>query len=83
MAYRAGVPVLPIFITMQDDKERLDENGYPLQHHTVHIMPPIYPDKSLGEKAGAEKMSQDAYALYKQKYEEVYGEPLVFSCEEE
>ena len=82
MAYRAGVPVVPTFITMQDDKERLDEHGYPLQHHTVHIMPPIYPDTSLGEKAGAEKMCKDAYELYRQKYEEVYGEKLTFTCED-
>lgn len=82
MAYRAGVPVVPTFITMQDDKERLDEHGYPLQHHTVHIMPPIYPDTSLGEKAGAEKMCKDAYELYRQKYEEVYAEKLTFTCED-
>ncbi len=82
MAYRAGVPVVPTFITMQDDKERLDENGYPLQRHTVHIMSPIYPDKSLGEKLGAEKMCQDAYEAYRQKYEEVYGEKLTFSCDD-
>ena len=83
MAYRAGVPVVPTFITMQDDSERLDENGYPLQHHTVHIMPPVYPDKTLGEKLGAEKMCEQAYELYKAKYEEVYGEKLTFACDKE
>ena len=83
MAYRAGVPVVPTFITMQDDSERLDENGYPLQRHTVHIMPPVYPDKSLGEKFGAEKMCAQAYELYKAKYEEVYGEKLTFACDKE
>ena len=83
MAYRAGVPVVPTFITMQDDSERLDENGYPLQHHTVHIMPPVYPDKTLGEKLGAEKMCEQAYELYKAKYEEVYGEKLTFVCDRE
>lgn len=82
MAYRAGVPVLPTFITMTDD-ERLDENGYPVQRHTLHVMPPIYPDTTLGEKAGAEKMKDEAYALCKAKYEEVYGIPLVYDTEEE
>ncbi|MBQ2701595.1 MAG: 1-acyl-sn-glycerol-3-phosphate acyltransferase [Clostridia bacterium] len=82
MAYRAGVPVLPTFITMTDD-ERLDENGYPVQRHTLHIMPPIYPDTTLGEKAGAEKMKDEAYALCKAKYEEVYGIPLVYDMEDE
>lgn len=82
MAYRADVPVLPTFITMTDDSERVDEHGYPVQRHVLHIMPPIYPDKSLGEKVGAEKMMNDAFALYKAKYEEVYGKPLTYTEEE-
>ena len=77
MAYRAGVPVVPTFITMTDDT-RLDGTGYPIQRFTLHVMPPIYPDESLGEKAGAEKMKEQAYALCKAKYEEVYGIPLVY-----
>lgn len=82
MAYRAGVPVLPTFITMTDD-ERLDGDGYPIQRFTLHIMPPIYPDATLGEKLGAEKMKDEAYALCKAKYEEVYGLPLTYGEEEE
>ena len=78
IAYRAGVPVVPTFITMQHDETRTDSDGYPVQRHTLHIMPPIYPDTALGEKAGAEKMMEEAYALCKAKYEEVYGEPLVY-----
>ena len=82
MAYRAGVPVLPIFITMTDD-ERLDGSGYPIQRYTLHILPPIYPDESLGEKVGAEKMKDEAFALCKAKYEEVYGVPLTYGAKEE
>lgn len=82
MAYRAGVPVLPTFITMEHDPTRTDENGYPVQRHTLHILPPVYPDETLGEKAGAQKMCDTAYALCKAKYEEVYGEPLVYLSEE-
>ncbi len=81
MAYRAGVPVLPTFITMTDDT-RLDGDGYPIQRFTLHIMPPIYPDTALGEKAGATKMMEEAYAACKAKYEEVYGIPLVYGDEE-
>ena len=82
MAYRANVPVIPTFITMQDDCSRTDENGYPVQRHTLHIMPPIYPDLSLGEKAGAEVMMQKAYELCRAKYEEVYQTPLTYGEEE-
>ncbi len=81
MAYRAGVPVLPTFITMEDDPDRLDGDGYPVQRHTLHILPPVYPDFSLGEKLGAEKMKDEAYERCVKKYEEVYGKKL--SYEEE
>ncbi len=82
MAYHAGVPVLPTFITMVDDAEKLDEHGYPLQRHTLHVMPPVYPDKTLGEKVGAQKMMDEAFALVKAKYEEVYKIPLTYTTEE-
>lgn len=82
MAYRANVPVVPTFITMQDDLVRKDESGYPVQRHTLHIMPPVYPDTSLGEKAGAERMMQQTFALCKAKYEEVYQTPLRYGEEE-
>ena len=72
MAVRAGVPVLPTLITMRD-AEDLDENGYPRQIYSLHILPPIYPDTSLSEKAAAEKMKEENYRLWKEKYEEVYG----------
>ena len=77
IAYRAGVPVVPTFITMTDD-ERLDGDGYPIQRLTLHVMPPIYPDKTLGEKLGAQKMCDEAYQACKSKYEEVYGVTLEY-----
>ena len=79
IAVRAGVPVLPAFVTMKDDETKLDEHNYPLQHYTLHIMPPVYADATLNEKQAAEKMRQDTFALYKAKYEEVYGVPLAYS----
>ena len=82
IAARAGVPVLPTFVTMKDDETRLDEHNYPLQHYTLHVMPPVYPDKTLSEKQAAEKMKEDTFALYKAKYEEVYGVPLAYLEEE-
>lgn len=82
IAARAGVPVLPTFVTMKDDETKLDEHNYPLQHYTLHVMPPVYPDKALSEKPAAEKMKEDTFALYKAKYEEVYGVPLAYYEEE-
>ena len=77
IAYRADVPVVPTFITLTDD-ERLDGDGYPIQRLTLHVMPPIYPDKTLGEKLGAQKMCDEAYEACKAKYEEVYGVALEY-----
>lgn len=82
IAARAGVPVVPTFVTMKDDETKLDEHNYPLQHYTLHVMPPVYPDKTLSEKQAAEKMKEDTFALYKAKYEEVYGVPLAYLEEE-
>ena len=53
-----------------------------MQHYTLHVMPPVYPDKTLSEKQAAEKMKEDTFALYKAKYEEVYGVPLAYLKEE-
>ncbi|MBE5739925.1 MAG: 1-acyl-sn-glycerol-3-phosphate acyltransferase [Clostridiales bacterium] len=80
IAYRAGVPIVPTLMTMKDDA-RLDGTGYPIQRLTLHVMPAIYPDKDLGEKQGAEKMKEEAYACCKAKYEEVYGKPLTYTTE--
>ncbi len=81
IAYRANVPVVPTFITMQHS-DVLGPDGYPLQRHTLHIMPPVYPDASLGEKKGAEKMMNEAFEAVKAKYEEVYGAPLTYETQE-
>ena len=82
MAYRAGVPIVPAFITMENDETRVDSDGYPVQRHTLHILKPIYPDETLGEKAGAQKMCDTAYAYCKELYETVYGKPLVYGEDE-
>ena len=76
IAHKAGVPVLPTFITMVDD-DRLDADGYPLQRYTLHVMPAIYP-----EGLTPEEMSERVYEACKRKYEEVYGIPLVYGSEE-
>ncbi len=78
IAHRAGVPVIPTFITMQDDKERVDGDNYPVQRHTLHIMPPIYP-----EGLTPEEMMEKTYEACKAKYEEVYNMPLIYEGEEE
>lgn len=75
MAQKAGVPVLPVFVTMRDG-DTSGADGYPVQKHTVHIMPPVYPDTSLPPKACSEKMRADTFESYRRKYREAYGAEL-------
>ena len=74
-AVRAGVPVVPFFITMTDSGD-LGEDGFPIPIHTVHILPPLYPDLSLSRREAAEKLAEENYAAWCRTYEEVYGTPV-------
>lgn len=80
-AARNDVPILPCFVTMEDmDIE--EDDGLKAQKLTLNIMPPIYPDKNLSHKQNAENMMKKNYELCKQKYEEVYGIKLTYTCDE-
>lgn len=77
IAFKAKVPILPIFISMKDS-EKIDKEGCNIQRHILHVLPPIYPEEDLNEKEGAKKLMDQAFEEYKKKYEEVYGESLVY-----
>ncbi len=71
------VPVIPMFITMEDS-DITGSDGFFVQEYTIHILPPIFPDKSKSVKENAEEMKEKNYALWKQTYEEFYKKPLVY-----
>lgn len=75
LAVRNNVPIVPIFITMEDS-DVVDGEGFPVQEYTMNILPAIYPDKSLGVSAAKEKMNRENYAAWVKTYEEFYGVPL-------
>ncbi len=77
LAVRNKVPVVPIFITMEDSNA-LDGDGFPVQEYTVHILPAIYPDESLGLRAAKENMRQQNYDAWVEVYEKVYNKKLVY-----
>jgi len=77
-AAKNNVPVLPIFITMEDS-DKIAENGFALQEYTVHILEPIYPDESLEMNLRIDDMMQKNYEAWVKVYEQVYGEKLVYS----
>ncbi len=76
-----NVPVLPCFITMRDT-DRLGEDGFPIQEHTVHICAPIYPDPAKTTAENIEYLAAENYRVWKNIYERVYGEKLTYSCED-
>lgn len=76
-AARSKVPVIPIFITMEDS-DIIGEDGFPVQEYIVNIGKPIYPDCNLSEKENTEMMRDKNYAVWKNIYEEFYGVPLEY-----
>ena len=81
-AVTSKVPVIPAFITMEDSKEHFDGDGLPVQEYTVHIMKPIYKDKTLPFKEAVQKMKGQNFAMCKEVYEQTYGVPLIYSTKE-
>lgn len=80
MAVRNNVPVIPIFITMQDS-DKIDGEGYPIQEYTVNIAEPIYPDKNLTSRENVEMMLNKNFEVWKNIYEDFYGIPLEYTTE--
>lgn len=77
-AVKNNVPVLPCFITMRDS-DILGEDGFYVQEYTIHIAPPLYPDK---EKSAAENIAylrDENYRIWKDVYEQTYGIPLSYN----
>ncbi len=80
IASRNNVPVIPIFITMQDS-EKIDSEGFPIQEYIVNIAEPIYPEKGLTLKENTEKMMSNNFEMWKKIYENFYGIPLEYTTE--
>ena len=77
-AARNMVPVIPTFITMRDTDE-YDEEGYPIQAYTLHILPPIYPDPLSSAAENEKNMRLANEEAWKEVYEKVYGIPLEYT----
>ena len=80
LAVRNNVPVIPIFITMEDS-ENIGSDGFPIQEYTVNIKKPIYPDKEISEKENVAIMKEKNYEIWKKTYEDFYQKPLEYITE--
>lgn len=76
-AVKNRVPVIPLFITMEDG-DRTGEDGFPIQEYTVFIGEPIYPKEKLGECQRAVAMRDENYQVWKRIYEKFYGISLTY-----
>lgn len=81
LATRNNVPVIPVFITMQDSTT-IGEDGFPIQEYIIHIEKPIYPDETLTEKENTTQMKEKNFAVWKKIYEDFYQIPLRYTTEQ-
>ena len=72
------VPVLPIFITMEDG-DRMGPDGFPIQEYTIHVCKPIYPNVNKDRAQNIANMRDANYEAWKQVYEKTYGIPLTYA----
>ncbi len=81
-AVTAGVPVIPMFITMEDT-DKVGGDGFFIQAYTVHIGKPIWADEKLSAKENIKNMLEQNYQFCVDKYEEFYNTKLKFNTKEE
>jgi lipopolysaccharide biosynthesis glycosyltransferase len=80
-AARNNKPVVPVFITM-NDSPIVDKDGFHVQEYSIHICPPIYPDPEKKQAENVLEMKDKNYEVWKKVYEETYGIPLTYTCDE-
>ena len=79
-----NVPIIPLFITIEDKEEKVDENGkMNFGNYTIHILPPIYPQANLTAKQNEKYMNLENYNLWKECYEKTYNKKLTYTTKPE
>ncbi len=73
-----NVPILPVFITM-NDSELIGSDGFFIQEYTINVLSPIYPDANKSNKENIEYMKKLNYEKWVQCYEDFYKIPLVYN----
>lgn len=78
IATKNHVPVIPIFITMEDSNI-IGEDGFPVQEYIVNIEKPIYPNENLSNKENINIMKEKNFQIWKDIYEDFYKIPLEYT----
>ncbi len=82
LAVKNKVPVLPVFITLEDS-DGFDADGLPIQIYHVHFLPPIFPDSALSVREDSERICRENYAMWVKTYEDFYGKRLEYTTDGE
>ncbi len=72
-----NVPILPMFITLKPNPQPIDEMGRAnYSDYTIHVLPPIFPDKDKSVQENKHTMKEENFRLWKKLYETVYCKQL-------
>ncbi len=77
-AVKNNVPIIPIFITMEESN-KIGDDGFPIMEYYVHIEKPIYQNKKLTDKENIIQMKDKNFDVWKKIYEEFYEVPLEYT----
>ena len=80
-AAKNNVPILPCFITMKDSEYK-GGDGLPVQKYTINVGKPIYPDNTKSMPENVEYLISEHNRVWKEIYENTYGVPLTYTCDE-
>lgn len=81
-AVNAGVPIIPMFITMEDT-DKIGGDGFPVQAYTIHIGECLHADENLSPKENIKMLCEKNYQFYVKTYESFYNTKLKFDTKEE
>ena len=84
-AVKNNVPVLPIFITMEDGEfyNKKTKQNQPILLHTVHILEPIYANPEFTRNENIEFMKNKNYEMWVKVYEDFYGKKLEYTTKKD
>lgn len=81
-AAQCGVPVISCFVEMRP-RDKRDNGEFYKVRHTLHILPPIYPEAGISPRENSIRMMQTDYRQKQQAYEEIYGQALSYAFQEQ
>lgn len=81
-AVNAGVPIIPMFITMEDT-DKIGGDGFPIQAYTIHIGECLKADENLSAKENINNLCEKNYQFCVDTYEKFYNTKLKFNIKKE